>query len=167
MAIQKSEFHQIIELYNKELYWFARTVLYCHEDANDCIQDSFIKAWKSFHQLKKADSVKSWLYQIVRNTALDKLRRQRKGKIVELIEEELEVKSNSGLELNNELIMRKLELELEKLTEAQQAIFRLRYYSEYSFKQISEIMQSTENSVKASYSKTKKGLTKQILEWEL
>ena len=75
---KKQGFNLIVRTYNKRLYWHVRKIVICHEDANDVVQNTFIKAWKALPNFREDSKLYTWLYRIATNEALSFLKKKKK-----------------------------------------------------------------------------------------
>lgn len=132
------------------MYWKIRHIVTVHEDADDVLQNAFVKAWLSLDKFRGESSVSTWLYRICVNESLDHLRRKR-----------LQVSAEDMADITDTLVadryfegdevQRLLQKAIDTLPEAQRAAFTLRYFDEMPYKDMSEIMGTTESGLKTNY----------------
>ena len=146
---------QLIERYQEPLYWHVRRMVVGHEDAEDVLQETFIKIFQHLSDLQKNESERAWVYRIATNEALQWLRS--KHEMVYIDDEESEVGplldtllTDSYTETGDALLLRFQEAIL-RLPTMQRTVFNLRYYDELPYEEIAAITGSTAASAKANY----------------
>lgn len=149
----RDAFGEVVRTYTEPLYWQIRRLVESHDDANDVLQNTFMKAWQSIENFRGDAKLSTWLYKIALNESLTFLSRERKrdnlsmddeeGRLVNLIEADEWV---DGDELAKEL--RKA---IASLPEKQRMVFNMKYYDEMKYEQMSEILGTSVGALKASY----------------
>lgn len=160
-AIQNGEnadrcFALLLDKYQERMYWHIRRFVNRHEDADDILQNSFIKVWKGLQHFRSDSAVYTWIYRIATNEALSFLRQQKRNPSVPMGMEEDEndplTDRLSGEDSpDGDLIQRKLQAAIESLPEKQKAVFMLRYYEEMKYEDMSEVLETSVGALKASY----------------
>lgn len=147
--------NQLIERYQEPLYWHVRRMVVGHEDAEDVLQETFIKIFQHLPDLQKSESERAWVYRIATNEALQWLRT--KHEMVYLDDEEAELKplldtllTDGYTDTGDELVLRFQEAIL-RLPTMQRMVFNLRYYDELPYEEIAAITGSSSASAKANY----------------
>lgn len=145
-------FPMIVEQYSQSLYWKIRSIVLTHEDADDVLQNTFLKAWKSLPTFQGKAKLSTWLYRIAINESLDFLRRQKTATLSS---------ADADLSVANRLLaddyfdgdksQAVLQEAIATLPDVQRMVFTLRYYDEMKYSEISEILGTSEGSLKASY----------------
>ena len=155
LHLQQSGIEQVIERYQEPLYWHIRRMVVSHEDAEDVLQETFIKIFQHLSDLQKNESERAWVYRIATNEALQWLRTKRK--MVYLDDEEVELKplldtllTDGYIDTGDELVLRFQEAIL-RLPTMQRTVFNLRYYDELPYEEIALITGSTAASAKTNY----------------
>ncbi len=146
-------FNLIVLRYQERLYWHIRKLLIDHEDTDDVLQDTFIKAWNGLDGFREDASLYTWLYRIATNEALSFLRKRKKRFILPLFDSEhkLEEKLESDVYFDGDTIQKKLQKAILTLPEKQRIVFNMRYFDEMKYDEISKILNTTIGSLKASY----------------
>jgi RNA polymerase sigma-70 factor (ECF subfamily) len=124
-----------------------------HDDANDVLQNTFIKVYKSIHSFKGESKLYTWLYRIATNESINFLNKH-KRRAVDLNSEgvkSLENRLQADSYFDEELVYVELQKAISLLPEKQKAVFSMRYYDELSYKDISEILDTSVGALKASY----------------
>ena len=140
----------MIKDYSPMLYAQIRSIVLNHDDTDDVLQETFLKAWKKINSFRGDSEVRTWLSRIAINEALQHLRKKNIRKFIRLdgIKEAFHQKV---LVENNGSEERKLENALNVLSNQQRIIFGMRYYSETPFREIADILDIAEGTVKATY----------------
>jgi RNA polymerase sigma factor (sigma-70 family) len=150
---KEKAFTAIIKKYQEKLYWHIRRLVVDHEDANDVLQNVFIKVWKGLENFREDSQLYTWLYRIATNEGLTFLEQQKKRTTVSLSDEESGLSNTVRADTNfdaNKLEWR-LQLAIQQLPEKQRAVFNLRYYDEMPYQEMSRILDTSEGALKASY----------------
>ena len=162
-------FNQIVENYTERIYWHVRRFLYCHEDANDLLQDIFIKVWAALPSFRGDAQLFTWIYRIATNEVLNHLRRQRFKALVSFDSEasNLEKKIDEDASFDGNAMQRELHKAIQRLPQKQKVVFMLRYFDEMKYDDIAEITGTSVGALKASYhhayNKIKEELEKSLL----
>jgi len=145
-------FRVLLSQYKERIYWHIRRILYDHEDANDVTQDVFVKVWKSLDSFRGDSKLFSWIYRIATNESINYLRKMQKKKNVpfDQVSQYLESKVQHE-SLSGDDIERKLHNALVKLPEKQRLVFNMKYFENLKYREIAQILDITEGSLKASY----------------
>ena len=146
-------FRALVEKYQERLYWHIRRLVGAHEDANDVVQNTFIKVFRSIKNFKGHSSLYTWLYRIATNEALTFIKQQKRKQATSLsdVETGLENKLKADHYFDGDEVQLKLKIAISRLPEKQQLVFNLRYYDELSYKEISKILGTSVGGLKASY----------------
>lgn len=150
---QQEAFNQIVKTYSERLYWHVRSLVCSHEDADDLVQDIYIKVWNSLPTFRGDAQLFTWLYRIATNETLNFLNKQkvRAALNFESLTENLERKVDDDPYFNGNEAERLLSKAIQHLPQKQKAVFCMRYYQELSYEDISEITGSSVGALKASY----------------
>jgi RNA polymerase sigma-70 factor (ECF subfamily) len=151
---RKQAFRTLVETYQERLYWHIRRFVFNHEDANDVVQNTFIKAWRGLDNFRADSKLYTWLYRIATNESITFVNK-RKKQVSEDLESD-ETNQYAGHLIADEYFdgteaERKLYEALETLPEKQRAVFQLRYFEEMKYEDMSEVMDTSVGALKASY----------------
>jgi len=150
---REKAFEMIIKKYQEKLYWHVRRMVVEHEDANDVLQNTFIKVWKSLENFREESQLYTWLYRIATNESLTFLTQQKKKASISIDQEDQvlvnKLKSDSNFDANK--LEWKLQLAIQSLPEKQKAVFNLRYYDEMPYEEMSRVLETSVGALKASY----------------
>lgn len=150
---QEEAFRILVNEYKVVLYRQIKNMLLDHDDTNDVLQNTFIKAWKGLEFFRAESSLKTWLYRIAANESLSFLQSQKKRKMFRVISSKdilaETLKSEQYTDYSSlEIKFRKAMLEL---PEKQRLVFQMKYYEELTFEEMSQILGQTTGGLKASY----------------
>ncbi len=145
-------FELLVSQYSEKLYWQVRSIVVVHEDANDVVQNAFVKAWLNLDSFESRSKMSTWLSRIAINEALDYIRKRRKqdtlGADEELITENCLIADEW---FDGDKTQAQLQEAIAKLPEVQRVVFSLRYYEDMKYSEISRILGTSEGALKASY----------------
>lgn len=148
----ESGIRMVMRKYGEPVYWHARRLLVSHDDAQDAVQETFIKVFRSFHSLKEAKALRSWIYRIATNEALRTIERNKTPRLLtESIDDSATDIAATDYTDYTDLEAVKLQKAILSLPPKQQATFNMRYYDEMEYPQIAEAMETTVSTVKVNY----------------
>jgi RNA polymerase sigma factor (sigma-70 family) len=150
--LNQQAFKQIIEKYQRKIYWLCRKMVLDHDDANDLTQDTFIKVWANINSYRAESQLYTWIYRIAANECLNFLAKKKKHHFVDIQDHghSLQDFENDPL-VDGDLIQIKLQKALQTLPDKQRLVFNMKYFDEMQYKQIAEITGTSEGALKASY----------------
>ena len=148
---QRQGFEAAVRQYGEQLYWQVRKIVLTHDDADDVVQNTFLKAWNALDNFGGDSKVLTWLSRIAINEALDLLRKNKRRLTVS--DEEPSVASSlladpyfDGME--TEALLQEV---IAQLPDVQRTVFQLRYFEELKYSDISQRLGTSEGALKASY----------------
>lgn len=152
-ATKEKAFTSILKKYQERLYWHIRRMVVDHEDANDVLQNMFIKVWGGLDNFREDSQLYTWMYRIATNECLTHLEKQKRRVSVSLDDEDsgLEDKIKASENFDANKLEWKLQLAIQQLPEKQRLVFNLRYYDELPYEEMSRILETSEGALKASY----------------
>ena len=152
-ATKEAGFTGIIKKYQEKLYWHVRRMVVDHDDANDVLQNVFIKVWNGLSNFREDSRLYTWLYRIATNECLSFLEQKKKKSSVPFgdVEEGLSNSIIADKHFDASKLEWKLQLAIQQLPEKQRLVFNLRYYDELPYNEMSQILDTSEGALKASY----------------
>lgn len=158
-------FTAIIRKYQEKLYWHIRRMVVEHEDANDVLQNMFIKLWKGLENFREDSQLYTWMYRIATNECLSYLEQLKKRSSVQLDNGDngLANRLKADKNFDGNKAEWKLQLAMQELPEKQRAVFNLRYYDEMPYAEMSRVLDTSEGALKASYHHAVKKIEDYIL----
>ncbi|GAA3516290.1 sigma-70 family RNA polymerase sigma factor [Aquimarina addita] len=146
-------FTELVTLYKERLYWHIRNMVKNHNDADDVLQNVFIKVYKNIQKFKGESKLYSWMYRIATNESITFL--NKRAKKFNISNEELKQQLIDNLEsdvyFEGDEIQLKLQKAIATLPPKQQQVFNMKYFQELKYQEISEILETSEGALKASY----------------
>jgi len=147
-------FRALVEKYQQKLYWHIRRMVLSHDDADDVLQNTFIKVYRSIGQFEQKSSLFTWLYRIATNESYTFIERNKTFKY-DFVEDKDEHPAISQLKADPYFDGNEIQLALQdalsRLPDKQKQVFLLRYHDEMSYRDMSEVLQTSEGALKASY----------------
>ena len=152
-ARQREAFERIVKEYSEQLYWQIRRLVLSHDDANDILQNTFIKAWTNIEYFRGDAKMSTWLYRIALNECLTFLNKQRASQQLSIDEADTEIMNQleSDTYFDGDETQKVFLQAIKQLPEKQQMIFNLKYFKEMKYEEISEILGTSIGALKASY----------------
>lgn len=162
---KEKAFTAIIKKYQEKLYWHVRRMVIEHEDANDVLQNVFIRVWNGLENFREDSQLYTWLYRIATNECLSYLEQQKKKSTLSLsdMESGLSNKILADKDFDPGKLEWKLQLAMQQLPEKQKIVFNLRYYDEMPYEEMSRVLDTSEGALKASYHHAVKKIEDYIL----
>lgn len=152
-ATRESAFTALIKKYQERLYWHVRRMVVDHDDANDVLQNVFIRVWNGLENFREDSQLYTWLYRIATNESLTFIEQQKKRSAVSLSDVETglsnKIKADKHFDANK--LEWKLQLAIQQLPEKQKLVFSLRYFDEMPYEEMSRVLETSEGALKASY----------------
>ncbi|MBX3242108.1 MAG: sigma-70 family RNA polymerase sigma factor [Chitinophagaceae bacterium] len=163
-ATKEKAFTAIIKKYQEKLYWHIRRLVIQHEDANDVMQNVFIKVWKGLENFREDSQLYTWLYRIATNESLTYLEQQKKKNALSIDNESPTVsKLKAEKDFDGKKAEWKLQMAIQELPEKQRIVFNLRYFDEMPYEEMSRVLETSEGALKASYHHAVKKIEEFIL----
>lgn len=150
---QREAFEQIVNEYSEQLYWQIRRMVLSHDDANDILQNTFIKAWTNIEYFRGDAKMSTWLYRIALNESLTFLNKQRANNQLSIDDADAEMinKLEGDTYFDGDETQKLFLRAVHSLPEKQQMVFNLKYFKEMKYEEISEIVGTSVGALKASY----------------
>ena len=160
---RREGFAVLVKQYSEKLYWKVRRIVLSHEDANDVLQNVFIKVWSNLQNFQGKSSLSTWLYRIAVNESLDFLRKQKLADKVSA-DEDVSVASRlmSDEYFDGDEVQARLQEAVARLPEVQRMVFNLKYFEEMKYSEMSQILNTSEGALKASYHLAVKKITEYL-----
>ncbi len=163
--LKNEAYKDLLDLYQERLYWHIRKIVITHDNANDVLQNTFIRIYKGIKNFKENSTLHTWMFRIAYN---ESIRFLEKNKIKTSFN--LNDGNNSYLEnltedvyFDGDEAQLKLHTIISKLSDKQQRIFQMKYFDDLSFREISEILDVSENTLKSSYYSAVKTIEEKIV----
>ena len=163
---QEVAFKKLLADYKERLYWHIRKIVINHEDADDVLQNTFIKVFENVSKFKGNSNIYTWMYKIATHESLNLL--SKKSRKLGISNEEWIEKRADQLEsdvyFEGDAMQLKLQKAIATLPEKQRLVFNMRYFEEMKYEKMSEILETSVGGLKASYHHAVKKIKHQINE---
>jgi RNA polymerase sigma factor (sigma-70 family) len=153
-AQRESAFRLLMRQYQQRIYWHIRKMVIDHDETDDLVQESFIRAWKGMSRFREDAALYTWLYRIATNVCLTHLKKKRQRFFIPIhdITPELSDKLVAASQPESaQTIEFKLQQAILQLPDRQRLVFNMRYYDDMPYEQMSEILDTSVGALKASY----------------
>ena len=146
-------FNLLVRKYQERIYWHIRKMVVDHDDANDLVQDVFIKVWKNVDNFRADAQLYTWIYRIATNECLTFLGKKRRRFFMPIgdVESELADKLTSNDYISGDEVQLQLQKALLTLPDKQRLVFNMKYFDEMKYEEIAEITDTSVGALKASY----------------
>ncbi|MBU3012797.1 RNA polymerase sigma factor [Polaribacter vadi] len=152
-ALKDKAFSELLNVYQERLYWHIRKIVGTHENADDVLQNTFIRIYKSIANFKEKSSLHTWMYRIAYNESIRFLDKNKKRSY-----QNIETVSDTSLQVlfedeyfDGDEIQKKLNTIIDGFKEKQKRVFQMKYFDDLSFRQISEVLDVSESTLKSTY----------------
>ncbi len=159
-------FNLIVNKYQERLYWHIRKIVINHEDTDDCLQNTFVNAWKGLENFREDSQLYTWLYRIATNEALGLLKKRKTKFFLPLVDVESQLSDTleSDSDFNGDEIQLKLQKAILTLPEKQRIVFNMKYFDEMKYEDIAEVLETSVGALKASFHHAVKKIEKYLTE---
>lgn len=147
-STRQEGFTHLVTKYQRQLYHVVRQRVTTHEDADDVLQNTFLKVFRHIHSFEQRSEIFTWMYRIACNEVSNHQKQFSKMKIVEFDKADAAM---AEAFVDTTTLADSLEEMVAKLPQRQQMVFKMRYFDELSYKQMSEILNRSEGALKASF----------------
>lgn len=157
---RREGFAAVVNQYSEQLYWKIRRIVLSHEDANDVLQNTFVKAWTNLATFEQKSKLSTWLFRIAINEAIDFTRKQKAMSQVSADEDEaVAARLMADDYFDGDETQAELQQAIAQLPEVQRKVFNLRYFDEMKYSEMSRVLCTSEGALKASYHLAVKKIT--------
>ena len=146
-------FSTVVRTYQERLYWHIRKMVLSHDDANDVLQNTFMKAWNGLDGFRGESQISTWLYRIATNETLTFLanKRMRDSNSIDDVEDILLQNLKADTYFNGDEIQLKLQQAILTLPEKQRLVFNMKYFDDITYDQMEAVLGTSVGALKASY----------------
>jgi RNA polymerase sigma-70 factor (ECF subfamily) len=143
----------LVKTYQQRIYWHIRRMVIYHDDADDVMQETWIKVWKGLGNFREDSRLFTWIYRIATNEALTFIKRKKRISSIPFDEggEELSSIIDTAPLISGDEISKKLQKAVMQLPAKQRLIFNMKYFDEMKYEDISDVLGTTVGGLKASY----------------
>ncbi len=146
-------FRTLMTQYKERLYWHIRKIVITHEDADDVLQNTFIKVYRNINSFKGNSKLYSWMYRIATNESISLINKRAKTQQLESEDLQQQIITNlqSDVYFEGDEIQLKLQRAIAQLPQKQQLVFNMKYFDHMKYHDISEILETSVGGLKANY----------------
>ncbi|MFV0590035.1 MAG: RNA polymerase sigma factor [Draconibacterium sp.] len=146
-------FHVLVKTYQERLYWHIRKIVLNHDDADDVLQNTFMKVWRNIDSFREESSLFTWLYRIATNESITFLNSKKRKSLVPLNEESEYLLENlmSDPYFEGDRIQMKLQEAIVRLPDKQRLVFNMKYFDDMKYDDMADILDTSVGALKASY----------------
>ncbi|WPU95885.1 sigma-70 family RNA polymerase sigma factor [Mucilaginibacter sabulilitoris] len=146
-------FNLLLKKYQQKIYWHIRRMVIDHDDADDLVQDVFIKVWKNLLSFRNDAQLYTWMYRIASNECITFLNKKKQKNNVPLDDVAYELADTlaDSSYFNGDQAQRKLQEALLTLPEKQRLVFNMKYYDDMKYEEISDVLGTSVGALKASF----------------
>lgn len=150
---QNEAFNLLLQKYQQKIYWHIRRLVINHDDADDLVQETFIKVWKNLANFRSDSQLYTWIYRIATNESITFLNKKKVKNNISLddINTELADSLTSSSYFNGDKAQRKLQEAILTLPDKQRIIFNMKYFDDMKYDEISEVLGTSVGALKASF----------------
>jgi len=161
---KEKAFNALLKKYQEKLYWHIRKMVIRHEDADDLLQETFIKVWNALDNFREESSLFTWLYRIATNEALTHLRQIKKRSLIPWASSEIILTNRLSEEFmpDADTLSINLQKAILSLPEKQRLVFNMKYYDDMKYEDMALILNTSVGALKASYHHAVKKIEKKI-----
>ena len=150
---KENAFRTLVSIYKERLYWHIRNIVKSHDDTDDVLQNTFVKIYKNINSFKGDSKLFSWMYRIATNESITFI--NKRAKRLQISNEEVQNLAINNLKsdvyFEGDAIQLKLQQAIATLPEKQQLVFNMKYFEDIKYKDMSEILETSEGALKSSY----------------
>ena len=146
-------FNLLVREYQERVYWHVRKMVIDHDDADDLVQEIFVKVWKNLDSFREDSKLYTWIYRIATNECLTFLKKKKRKYFVPIgdVTKELSQKLDEDISISGDEVQLKLQKALLRLPDKQRIVFNMKYFDEMKFTEIAEVTGTSVGALKASY----------------
>jgi len=150
---QNLAFQKLVGKYQERLYWHIRKIVLDHDDADDILQNTFVKAWKNIGNFREESSLFTWLYRIATNESLTFLNSKKRRSILPIneINDFLIENLEADPYFEGDEIQKNLQMAILQLPEKQRLVFNMKYFDDMKYNEMAEILNTSVGALKASF----------------
>ncbi len=163
-AAQEGAFRELVRQYKERLYWQIRNMVLDHDDADDVLQNTFIKIFRNINSFKGDSKLHTWMYRIAANESITFLNKKakRNNVSIEKVNDSALQKLESDIYFEGDIIQLQFHKAIATLPERQRLIFTMKYFEDHTFEELSEILETSVGGLKSSYHIAVKKITEFI-----
>ena len=155
-------FTEIVKAYSERLFWYVRRYVSSHEDADDLVQDIFIKIWAALPSFRGESQLFTWLYRIAYNESITYIKQKHQALSIDDEDVTIEAQFVADEYFDGDETQKLLTEAISTLPAKQKMVFCMKYFEEKKYEEISDIVGTSIGALKASYHIAVEKITKYI-----
>ena len=146
-------FQTLVQQYQERLYWHIRKIVINHNDADDILQNTFVKIWRGIDKFREESGLYTWLYRIATNESLTFINSNKRRSLIPMNDTSEFLMNNLETDtyFDGDEIQVRLQKAILQLPEKQRVVFNLRYFEEMKYEDMSKVLETSVGALKASY----------------
>jgi RNA polymerase sigma-70 factor (ECF subfamily) len=150
---RRAAFERLVRAYSEQLYWQVRRIVLDHDDANDVLQNVFVKAWTHLDDFHQDSKISTWLYRIATNESIDFVRKQKAQQEVSSLDDDGNIARQllADRYFDGDETAAMLQEAISRLPDVQRTVFNMRYFDDMKYSEMSKVLNTSEGALKASY----------------
>lgn len=159
-------FNLLVQKYRERIYWHIRKIVIVHEDADDVMQNVFVKIWKGLPEFREESQLYTWIYRIATNEAITLLNQKKKRYFFPFLDVERQLSNSLEADpwFNGDELQKKLQQAILTLPEKQRIVFNMKYFDEMKYEEMAGILKTSVGALKASFHLAVKKIEKYLEE---
>lgn len=150
-STKEDAFTRLVREYQEPLYWQIRRMVLSHDDADDVLQNTFIKAWGAIDSFRMESRIQTWLFRIAINESLNHLSKKKQVISIDQGEGSIADSLASDSYFDGDEVQQQFQTAISTLPEKQRLVFNLKYFDEMKYEDMSELLGTSIGALKASY----------------
>lgn len=149
--LRRRAFEIVVRKYSSQIYWQIRRLVFSHDDADDILQNTFLKAWLALDSFRGESKISTWLFRIATNESLSFLQRKREALSLDDPEASVVESICSDEYFDGDEAQRRFMQAVASLPDKQRLVFNMRYFDEMKYEEMSDVLGTSVGALKASY----------------
>ena len=150
-SAKEAAFTQMVREYQEILYWQIRRMVISHADADDVLQNTFIKAWSAIDSFRQESRIQTWLFRIAINESLNHLAKKKQTLSLDQTEGSIADLLASDSYFDGDEVQQQFQTAIGTLPDKQRLVFNLKYFDEMKYEDMSDLLGTSIGALKASY----------------
>jgi RNA polymerase sigma factor (sigma-70 family) len=150
---RNAAFNLLLNKYQQKIYWHVRRMVIDHDDADDLVQDVFIKVWKNLAGFRNDSQLYTWMYRIASNECITFLNKKKQRNNISIEDEAYNLADTlaDSSYFNGDAAQKKLQNAILTLPEKQRLVFNMKYYDDMKYEEMSQVLGTSVGALKASF----------------
>lgn len=150
-STKEAAFTQLVREYQEPLYWQIRRIVLYHDDADDVLQNTFIKAWSAIDSFRMESRIQTWLFRIAINESLNFISKKKQTFSLDKQEGSTAEMLPGDSYFDGDELQKQFQAAISTLPEKQRVVFNLKYFNEMKYEDMSQLLDTSIGALKASY----------------